>query len=172
MSAPGVATLPPALASVRQQARQFWQARAPRERQLLAAVAVALLVLVVWLIAVQPALKTLRETPAELDRLDLRWQQMQLATVESESLRAASPVPSAQAQDALRAATERLGGKARLVVQGERATLTFTGVAFEDLHAWLGEARSGARARPVEAQLLKAASGYNGSMSVTLAGSS
>jgi len=161
-------TLPPALNDARQQAGKFWQARAPRERQLLAAGAVAIVVLIVWLIAVQPALNTLRRTPVELDALDLQWQQMQLAALESEALRAASPVPPAQAADALRAATERLGSKAKLVIQGDRATLNFTGIAFEDLRAWLGEARSGARARPLEAQLLKAASGYSGSISVSL----
>lgn len=163
------ATLPPALIGARQQAGRFWQARAPRERQLIAAMAVAVAVLLVWLVALQPALRTLRDTPVELDLLDAQWQQMQLAALESEGLRAAAPVPPAQAADALRGATERLGSKAKLVLQGDRATLTFTGIAFEDLRAWLGEARSGARARPIEAQLLKAASGYSGSISVTLA---
>ena len=63
---------------------------------------------------------------------------------------------AAQAHDALRSATERLGAeKARLSLQGDRATLTLTGVTGEQLSSWLGEARSGARARPVEAQLLQ-----------------
>lgn len=167
-----VVTLPPALDDARKQAGKFWQARAPRERQLISAAAVALAVLLIWLVAMQPALKTLREAPVELDVLDAQWQQMQLAALESEGLRAASPVPPAQAADALRGATERLGSKAKLIVQGDRATLTFTGLAFEDLRAWLGEARSGARARPVEAQLLKAATGYSGSISMTLTSAS
>jgi general secretion pathway protein M len=166
------ASLPPAIAGARQQAGQFWQARAPRERQLIAAMIVALAVLAVWLIAIQPALRTLREAPVELARLDQQWQQTQLAAFESDSLRKATPVPPAQAGEALRAATDRLGGKAKLVLQGDRATVTFTAVPFEDLRAWIGEARSGARARPVEAQLLKAASGYSGSISVVMAGAS
>lgn len=168
MAEAGTTTMLPALTDARKQAGQFWQARAPRERQLLVAGLIAVAVLLVWLIALQPALTTLRKTPAELDLLDRQWQQMQLAALESESLRAASPVPPAQAAEALRGATERLGSKAKLVIQGDRATLTFTGVAFEDLRAWLGEARSGARARPLEAQMLKAASGYSGSISVSL----
>ena len=172
MTADGGATLPPALIGARQQAGRFWQARAPRERQLIAAMVAAVAVLLVWLVAIQPALKTLRETPAELDQLDAQWQQMQLSALESDGLRSASPVPLAQAAEALRGATERLGSKARLVVQGERATLTFTGIAFDDLRAWLGEARSGARARPVEAQMLKAAQGYSGSVSVALGSAS
>jgi general secretion pathway protein M len=158
--------------TLRQQARQFWQARAPRERQLIAAMAVAIGVLVVWLVAVQPALRTLHAAPAELDQLELQLQQMQLAALESDSLRAASPVPPAQATEALRAASERLGTKAKLALQGDRATLTFTAIPFESLRTWLGEARRAARARPVEAQLLKSAGGYSGSISLTLAGTS
>jgi general secretion pathway protein M len=165
-------SLPPGVAGARQQASQLWRARAPRERQLIAAGALALAVLIVWLIAVQPALTTLRETPVELDRLDTQWQQMQLAALESASLRSASPVPPAQATEALRAATERLGGKGKIALQGDRAVLTFSGVPFEGLRNWLGEVRSAARARPVEAQLLKGASGYSGSISITMAGNS
>jgi general secretion pathway protein M len=172
MSAENAVSLPPGGGAARQQASQFWQARAPRERQLIVAVAVAVAVLIVWLLAVQPALKTLHETPTELDRLDLQLQQMQLAALESESLRTASPVAPAQAAEALRAATERLGGKGKLALQGDRATLTFSAVPFESLGTWLGEARRAARARPVEAQLLKNAGGYSGSISLTLAGTS
>jgi general secretion pathway protein M len=171
MSTDHAATLPPSGASgPRQQATQFWRSRAPRERQLIGLGAIALIVLFVWMIAVQPALRTLRETPAELDRLDLQWQQMQLAALESASLRSASPVPPAQATEAVRAATERLGGKGKIALQGDRAVLTFSGVPFDGLRNWLGEVRSAARARPVEAQLLKGAAGYSGSISITLAG--
>ena len=162
----------PRSGTLRQQARQFWQARAPRERQLIVVMAVVVAALVVWLIAVQPALRTLRAAPAELDQLDLQLQQMQIAALESETLRSASPVPPAQATEALRAASERLGTKAKLSLQGDRATLTFTGLQFESLRTWLGEARRAARARPVEAQFLKSAGGYSGSISLTLAGSS
>ena len=126
--------------------------------------------LIAWMIAVQPALRTLRETPAELDRLDNQLQQMQLAAFESTTLRAASPVPPQQAAEALRAATERLGGKGKIALQGDRAVLTFSTVPFESLRNWIVEARSAARARPIEAQLLKGAAGYSGSITVVLRG--
>ena len=169
MSTDHAAALAPA-GGARDQAGQFWQSRAPHERQLIIAAAVAVAILVVWLIAVRPALNTLRETPAELDRLDTQWQQMQLAALESATLRTASPVPPQQAAEALRAATERLGGKGRIALQGDRATLTFTAVPFEALRNWIGEARSAARARPVEAQLLKSATGYSGTITIVLSG--
>ena len=170
MSAENAAPLPPGVAGLRAQAGALWRSRAPRERQLIAAAAIAVAALLVWLIAVQPALRTLRETPGELDRLDAQWQQMQLAASESAALRSASPVPPAQASEAVRAATERLGGKGKVALQGDRAVMTFSGLPFEALRNWLGEVRSAARARPVEAQLLKGASGYSGSITITLAG--
>ena len=171
MSADSIASVPPT-GAVRAEANRFWLSLAPRERQMIGAGAVALVVVIVWMLAVQPALRTLRETPVELDRLELQLQQMQLAALESETLRGASPVPAAQAADALRAATERLGGKGKITIQGDRATLSFTAIQFAALRTWLGEARSGARARPVEAQLLKAPGGYSGSISLTLPGAS
>ena len=170
MSATDAITLPPALADARTQLGRVWQARLPRERQLIMAMAVAIAVLIVWLIAVQPALRTLRDTPIELARLDEQMQQMTLAAHEMETLRSASPVPTEQAIVALRAATASLGDKAKLIIQGDRATMSFNGIAPESLQAWLGEARSAARARPMEAQLVKSATGYTGSITVGIGG--
>ena len=153
-------SVPPALNDARQQAGRFWQSRAPRERQLIVVMVVSVTILLVWLILVQPALRILREAPVELDRLDQQMQQMQLAASEMQGLRAASPVPTEQASTALRAATAQLGNSAKLSIQGDA------------LRGWLGQARSAARARPVEAQMVKAATGYTGSITVSLGGAS
>jgi general secretion pathway protein M len=167
-SATDTTTLPPALSDARQQAGRFWRTLAPREKQLVAIMSVAVIALLVWWIAIQPALQTLTAAPVEIDRLDQQMEEMQLAAGEVQTLRAASPVPTEQATAALRAATDRLGSRAKLVVQGERATLSFTGLPADALRAWLGEARSGARARPLEAQMVKAAAGYSGSITVSV----
>src|SRR5450432_1608197 len=113
-------SLPPALNDARQQAGRFWQARAPRERQLIVVMGIAVGALVVWLTLLQPALRTLRDAPIDLDKLDLQMQQMQLAAGEMQALRAASPVPSEQAATALRGATAQLGEKAKVAIQGDR----------------------------------------------------
>jgi general secretion pathway protein M len=161
-------SLPPARNDARAQASRFWQTRAPRERQLIAAMVVAVGILLLWWIAVQPALRTLREASIEIERLEQQTQQVQLAAAEMQTLRSVSPVPTEQAMAALRSATARLGDKAKISVQGERATLSFTGIPAEALRAWLGEARSGARARPLEAQMIKSGPGYNGSITVSV----
>ncbi len=159
----------PAMASLRQQAGTWWRARTPRERQAVALVGLILAVFGVWSLLVQPALTTARSAPAQLDQLDAQYQQMQRIATESTALRAAPRVAPSQAQAALKAATDRLGERGRLVMQGDRATLTLsTGVSPEALRGWLAEARSGARARPVEAQLQRGALGYTGTIGVTL----
>ena len=55
-------------------------------------------------------------------------------------------------------------------MQGERAVLTLQGASTSQLRDWLAEARSGARARPVEARLTRAAQGYSGTVVVALGG--
>jgi general secretion pathway protein M len=160
--------LPPLRNDARAQASRFWQARAPREKQLIAAMAVAVGALLLWWIAIQPALRTLREAALEIERLEQQTQQVQLAAAEMQTLRSTSPVPVEQAMAALRAATTRLGDKAKISVQGERATLTFTGIPAEALGTWLSEARNAARARPIEAQMIKSGAGYNGSITVSV----
>ncbi|MDP1791809.1 MAG: type II secretion system protein GspM, partial [Methylibium sp.] len=87
---------------------------------------------------------------------------------ESQELRKLPTVKPAQAEAALRGATERLGTNARLTLQGDRATLTLSGVPGEALAAWLGEVRSAARARPDEAKLSHGPNGYSGSVLLTL----
>lgn len=161
-------TLPPALASLREEANKWWRGRTTRERRAVILVLSVLGALLVWSLFIQPAWRTVREAPAQLDRLDGELQQMQRVAAESRSLRAVTPVSQTQAGAALKAASERLGDKAKLNLQGDRATLTLSGVSPEALRGWLNEARSGARARPVEAALQRGPSGFTGSIAVTL----
>jgi general secretion pathway protein M len=121
-------------------------------------------------VAVQPALRTLREAPAQLDALDAQLQGMQRQAADVARLKGISPVGAAQAAEALKAATARLGDKAKLSLQGDRAVVTFNNVTSTELRSWLGEARSGARARPAEAQLTKGPKGYSGPVTLTLVG--
>ncbi|MFT3666611.1 type II secretion system protein GspM [Piscinibacter sp.] len=163
-------TLPPALAKAREQLRVWWRTRVPRERLALGVALAVVALFVAWLLLVQPALRTLREAPARLAVLDAELQQMQRLAAESQTLRGAAAVPPAQAAAALKAATDRLGDKGRLAMQGDRASLTLNGVSPEALRGWLLEARGAARVRPAEAQLTRGPQGYTGTLVVMLAG--
>jgi general secretion pathway protein M len=114
----------------------------------------------------------LSQAPAEMNRYEAELQSMQKLADEARDLRSATPVANEQAQTALRAATTRLGDKARLSVQGDRAVLTLNGIGPAALRDWLAEARTGARARPVEASLTRAAQGLTGTVVVALGGGS
>ena len=152
------------------QALTQWEAMGERERVALTVVAGLLALLLAWSVLLAPALRTLRSAPAELEKLDLQLQQMQAQAQEAKALRAAPPVPPAQAQAALTASVEHLGSAARLNLTGDRAVVTLNGVAPEMLQGWLGEVRSAARARPVEAQLTRGPKGYAGTLVLTLGG--
>lgn len=166
--------LPPQLQAFRTQALARWSKFAPRERRLLSAAAAVVGLGIFWMIAVQPALRTLREAPTQIQALDSQLQQMQRLAGETQLLRAAPQVSPGQAESALRGATDRLGNAARLNLQGDRATVTLTAVPGEVLAAWLGEVRSAARARVLEAQLSRgggsggSTAGYSGTVVLAL----
>jgi len=151
---------------------QRWAEFTPRERVLVAAMGTALAVLLVWLLGVRPAWRTLDTAPALRAQADAQLVQVQALAAEAGQLRALPPVRPATAEQALRSATQRLGGRGTLQLQGERATLTLKEATGEDLRQWLGEARSGARARPVELQLTRSGELYSGTLVVTIGSAS
>ena len=150
--------------------RERWHALAPRERRLLRLAAAVLGAAVLWAVAVAPAWRTARTAPVELERLERQWQDMQRLAAEARELRATPAVSSAQAVAALQASTARLGDAARLSLAGDRATVTLAGVDGAQLRDWLAEVRSGARAQPIEAQLVRGPEGYAGSVVLALPG--
>ncbi len=152
------------LSSALATARSRWQALGERERRLLTLMVVLGGVFLFWSLAIQPAWQTLQKAPVELDRLDAQLQEMTRMAGESRELRGVSPVSATQAMASLQAATDRLGKQGRVVVQGDRITLTLTNVSPEALKDWLSEVRSAARARPLEAQLNRASGGYSGTI--------
>lgn len=153
-----------AASAPRAAAQAWWRGLAARERRLLAVGGTVLLLGLLWALAVQPAWRTLQRAPAELEALDAQLQGMRALASEAEQLRATPPVSSEQAAAVLKSAVERLGAKAKLSLQGDRAVLTLTALEPGALTSWLAEVRSGARARPLEANLTRAGAGYTGTL--------
>ncbi|MCV2356161.1 type II secretion system protein M [Paucibacter sp. B2R-40] len=156
--------------TLKAQAQTRWQALADRDQLALQFVAWILALLLLWLIAIQPGLRTLRQAPAQLEALELQLQEMQALAAETRELRATPAVPIALAAQALQAASEHLGPTAKLSVNGDRAVLSINGVGAEPLQSWLGEVRSAARARPLEAKLQRSPNGYSGTIVLMLSG--
>jgi general secretion pathway protein M len=159
-----------AVTAWRGRAAKAWQGLAPRERVLVASAGGLVALALLWWLALQPAWRTLSRAPFEINRLDAELQAMQGLAAEAQTLRDTPPLPPAQAQAALRAATERLGVKAQLSLQGERVVVRFDGIAPSALRDWLAEARAGARARPVAAALQRSGEGFSGSLELALEG--
>ncbi len=158
-----------ALHTARASARTWWASLARRERRLVLAAAAVLAAFMLWRLALAPALHTLSTAPTQLATAEALTQQMQALASEATRLRAVAPVPMAQAQAALGAATGRLGEVAKLSLQGERAVVALKGISGEQLAGWLAEARAGARARVVEANLNQTSPGlYDGSLTLAL----
>ena len=156
------------LSDTRTQLTARYAALEPRDRQMVALIVGVLGFLIVWLIFVRPAWNTLDDAPALRAQADAQLLQMQAIANEAKQWRALPPVPQPVAEQVLKSATDDLGGKAKLAVQGERATLSVTGINGEDLRKWLIQARGGARARPIEATLTRAGDGYNGTLVVAI----
>lgn len=146
----------------------WWRGLAAREQKLLGVGAVVLVLGLLWAVAVQPAWRTLQRAPTDLEALDSQLQTMRALAAEAEQLRALPGVAPAQATAVLKAAADRLGTKAKLSIQGDRAVLTLTALEPGPLVSWLAEVRSGARARPVEANLTRSGAGYSGTLVLSL----
>jgi general secretion pathway protein M len=151
---------------------RWWQALGERERLWVMFAALLVGAAMLWLLALAPALRTLTRAPAQIDAVDAQLQTMQRLAAEARELRSVTPVTAEQAAAALKSASDRLGDKARLVMQGDRATLSLSGVSAAALRDWLAEVRSGARARPVEASLTRGAAGLSGTLVVAIGGAS
>ena len=151
-------------------AQARWQALGARERRLLVWAGRLLAVALVWFVAVQPAWRTARAAPVRLDQLDSQLQQMQRLAGEARQLRGAPAVGAVQAQAAVKAACDALGGAARLQLGGDRATITFTNIGGPQLREWFDEVRTAARARPREASLTRGTQGYSGTVVLALPG--
>ena len=139
-----------------------------RERRLVVIIVAAVSFLVVWLALVRPAMNTLEAAPALRAQADAQLLQMQAISNEARQLRALPPVPPSVAEQVLKAATDSLNGRGKLAMQNDRAVLTLNGATGEDLRTWLIQARGGARARPIEANLARAGDGYNGTLIVAI----
>lgn len=147
-----------------------WAALAPREKMLAGgAVAVVLLALLWWL-AVAPALAVLRGSDAQHQALDAQLARMRALQQQAQALQGQ---PKQNQEESLRLLEEsvrqRLGTTARMVVAGERVTLTLANTPADVLATWLSQARINARAVPAETRLTRrAGGGWDGTVVLTL----
>lgn len=146
-----------------------WQALAPRERQMVQLVAWLLAIILLFMLGIRPAWRTLQSTPAQMAQADAVVADMRSQADDVRRLRQLPTVPSGQAEAALTTATQALGDTAKLRLQGDQAVVTLTQAPGPELSTWLQEVRTSARARPTQANLIQVTPGfYSGAITLTL----
>jgi len=150
--------------------RSRWDALAPREKTSIAATAALVVVAFVWLTLIGPPLRTLRGAPEQHRVLDAQLQRVRGLQLQAQSLQSQPKLSHDEAVRQLESSVkEHLGGSARLVVAGDRATVTLASAAPNALARWLTQARIDARALPNEAHLHRNAAGlWEGTLMLTL----
>ena len=148
-----------------------WSTLAPREQILLRLAAVLVGAGLLWSIGIAPALRTLRNAPAQHQALDAQWQTMHSLQAQARTLQAQPRISQTQAVQALQATLPALGSGAQLQLNGQQATLTLKHVPADALAAWLVQARTQARLQPAQARLTRspgAAPAWDGTLVLTL----
>lgn len=143
-----------------------WLALTARERGMARLAAGAVAILLVWLIGIAPALRTLHQVDLKRGPLDVQQQRMLVLRTEAEQLKAQPPKsgPDNPARALTQAVQERLGATAQVAIAGDRATLTLRGSAAGALADLLSDARVNARAVALEARLVRSPAGASNSL--------
>ena len=136
------------------------QALSPREQRSLALVASALGLVVVWLIAVAPALNALEESSQRRTQLTQQHAHLLGLQAKAQSLQKQTPLSRDEALRRLQSTMLTPG--MQLNVQGERVSLQLKAVPASALAQWLTQARTQAQALPLEAHLTRNASASAG----------
>jgi general secretion pathway protein M len=128
-----------------------WLALAQRERMALSGLAWGLGLLLVWLVLLAPALRTVREAPVAQARLGSAMEQMQALQTRARALQARPEVSPTQWLNQLRERVRSLGAGASVQQQGDQITVILKQVNADTLSAWL--ATDGVRLQPEAMQL-------------------
>lgn len=137
--------------------RNWWGKLAARERRLVLIAAWLVAALLVWWMALAPALATLKSADQQHLALDAQLQNMLALKAEAASLQSQVRAGGEDARRALESSLkQRFGAAGTLQFAGERATVNLKGVTGAALANWLVEVRAGARLLPAEVRLTRA----------------
>lgn len=142
-----------ALTQLRTQALARWQALSPREQNGVSVLGTLLAVLLLWSVAVAPALQALRDCDNRRTQIGLQQAHMLALQNQAQALQARTPLSRDEALRNLQGLTP--GAQIQLNVQGERVAVQLKAVPAPALANWLAQARTQAQALPIEAHLTR-----------------
>ena len=138
--------------------QNFWRGLATRERSGIALAAVAVVAMLLWWLALAPALQTLTQAQTQATQLEAQLQSMHALQAQAKALQAQPKMGRDEAVRALESSVkQRLGANAQFTLQGERAMVTLKGASAQALAQWLTQARVNAHSVPIEARLQRSA---------------
>lgn len=147
----------------------YWRQLKMSERRLILAAFWLIVAVLLWWLAIAPAIKTIKEAPAQRRALDAQLQNMRALSTEAKNLQNQPKLGLEEAQKALQSAvTQRFASTAQLNLTGERASVTLKNANAQDLALWLTQARVNARALPTEAKLNRNGDVWDGTLVLTL----
>lgn len=149
----------------------WWRQREAREQTLLALAAALVAMALLWLLALAPALKTLRQHNARVAQLQHRLQHMQALQAQAQALQAqaGSALDAAQAQQALMLHTTTILGKqADISPRPGGASVTLRTVTPSALARWLAAIRAEAHAKVEQARIQRSGDGWSGTVQLSL----
>ncbi|HUR88476.1 MAG TPA: type II secretion system protein GspM [Ramlibacter sp.] len=133
---------------------------AAREKLMVIAAAVVIALALAWLIAIGPALSTLGTAEQQRRSIDAQLQRMATMRTQAQAMQSQ---PKQSRDEAMRqleqSVQQRLGTSGRVMIAGDRVTVTLTGTQADALAQWLAQARTAAHSLPGEAHLTRNASG-------------
>jgi general secretion pathway protein M len=151
------------------QANTWWASLPDRDKALIKAALILVLALLLWLVALSPALRTIRSFDAKHKAQEMQLQRMLNLQAQAQSMQNLPRVSQAAAVTALEASIDQtFGNRAEIVFSGGNATVNVRGVSPEDLAKWLANVRANARTVAIQARLTRTNAGWNGSFQMVL----
>ncbi len=134
-----------------------WDTFAPRERSLVAAAALLVVLALLWWVGISPALAKLRATRDAAPQVQSQLQLMRAQAQEASSLKSQRILSYEESLRALETSVKSLGSGATLSINNDRASVSLRAVSGDALAQWLAQVRSNARLVPTELKLQKSA---------------
>lgn len=146
-----------------------WRQLKMSERRLVLIAFWLIVCALLWWLAIAPALKTIKEAPAQHRDLDKQLLNMRMLSTEAKNLQNQPKLGLDESQKALQSSvTQRFGNTAQLNLTGERASLTLKNANPQELALWLTQARVNARALPTDVKLNRNGDGWDGTLVLNL----
>lgn len=150
--------------------RTRWNALSPREQRSLTLLLGLLGVILFWLVAIAPAMNTLRDSVQRRTQLAQQQSHMLALQTQAQALTTRTALSRDAALRSLQGLTP--GPQIQLTPQGDRVTAQLKAVPAATLANWLTQARTQAQVLPVEAHLTRVNAGdkvvWDGSLVLNL----